>query len=723
MYYSKLIVGGQEYRLAVNIVGYGPPAVVGDLGMLYVDLDSETIYKCFGGTDWRVAIHTPNITIEGENWHVDGVDTGVSARGEQGERGLPGSLGLHIGPDAPTDGQVAWIDTDEAGADFPAKVGQVVAVKSVGADGKPAEYEGKDLPTVPTPNWTANPGTPGHIENRTHYVDEKGIVHKLDNMYIDADWMATKKEGGGNVVFIPEQRVEGGTWENLQGSLVEGTAYGVEVNGVSYRCVCRNDGDGTLYLGNGSLIGDTAEHNNEPFCVAWMGGTATGGFFYNDGTLESPIGVEVTDWQDAVYNKLPKEYLPEISWNELTDKPFIEGAGEPFFEHTATFATDAAAKNGVLVAGASVTAMLNTVYWLEVNGELYKCHWERESFNSVLYDEDGNKWVVNTLAGVYVSAQTAGTYTWKLYAPTDELMLDPKRLPPNIATKGDIPEGGGADIDVTAQVGQTIIVKEVDANGKPTAWEAADYQPRTHWREEGQEVIVPELTFTPFLNEDIGAYVHPLARFELVEGKTYTVIFDGVSYTCTAIAAVFNDSTSFVAIGNYAIAGGANTGEPFALGVFNTTIDDVVIGQTYVVACFDANEHTVRVIENKIVPHKIPNEYVTPSSFYVTIVAIIPGDISSYVLFTPWEDIINAVRSGQHLYLKLGGIDYNFDQYGELHSYETVTWYACREAKISTNSLECSIQFVMTGSTSGTVSYLTFARDKDGVTTMSVSGD
>ena len=43
--------------------------------------------------------------------------------------------------------------------------------------------------------------------------------------------------------------------------------------------------------------------------------------------------------------------------------------------------------------------------------------------------------------------------------------------------------GGGASIDVTAKVGQTIVVKEVDANGKPTAWESAEYQPRTHWEE------------------------------------------------------------------------------------------------------------------------------------------------------------------------------------------------------------------------------------------------
>jgi hypothetical protein len=39
-----------------------------------------------------------------------------------------------------------------------------------------------------------------------------------------------------------------------------------------------------------------------------------------------------------------------------------------------------------------------------------------------------------------------------------------------------LPEGGsgGGSIDVTAEVGQTIVVKEVDENSKPTAWEAVD---------------------------------------------------------------------------------------------------------------------------------------------------------------------------------------------------------------------------------------------------------
>lgn len=36
-------------------------------------------------------------------------------------------------------------------------------------------------------------------------------------------------------------------------------------------------------------------------------------------------------------------------------------------------------------------------------------------------------------------------------------------------------DGGGADIDVTAEAGQIIRVKAVDADGKPTEWESAEY--------------------------------------------------------------------------------------------------------------------------------------------------------------------------------------------------------------------------------------------------------
>ena len=92
---------------------------------------------------------------------------------------------------------------------------------------------------------------------------------------------------------------------------------------------------------------------------------------------------------------------------------------------------------------------------------------------------------------------------------------------------------GGADIDVTAEVGQTIIVKEVDANSKPTKWEAASYQERICGTEYG--IIVPDANVSVILGTGVYDVSLPLVP---VVGKTYTVdwrgYFDGV-YTCTAV--------------------------------------------------------------------------------------------------------------------------------------------------------------------------------------------
>ena len=283
----------------------------------------------------------------------------------------------------------------------------------------------------------------------------------------------------------------------------------------------------------------------------------------------------------------------------------------------------------------------------------------------------------------------------------------------------DIIESDSKNINVTATVGQTIIVKEVDENGKPTAWEAVDYQPRTHWSEEGSEDIIKELTFTPVLDEDLGAYLHPLAPFELVEGRTYTVIFDGVSYTCTAFTGELG-GLGGIAIGNKVLLG-ENTGEPFCLGLIGIMLKVTSTGEILqlnrdpMMITFDANEHTVRVTEDKIVPHKIAEEYVTPSVFYVSI-GVKNYETDEIVLLTPWDDIIEAVYSGKVIYSRLVEDSYEFDEYGDPHVYRKVSLMPCTEIRVGTNSLVCSLQ-IMLVSTSGYVSYLVAERDRNGVTT------
>ena len=72
---------------------------------------------------------------------------------------------------------------------------------------------------------------------------------------------------------------------------------------------------------------------------------------------------------------------------------------------------------------------------------------------------------------------------------------------------------------------------------------------------------------------EISAEAYPdnmILIFELVEyptsGKNYIVNWNGVEYFCLAKEIVYNGLT-LVALGNFAVAGGPNTGEPFAIGL------------------------------------------------------------------------------------------------------------------------------------------------------------
>lgn len=94
---------------------------------------------------------------------------------------------------------------------------------------------------------------------------------------------------------------------------------------------------------------------------------------------------------------------------------------------------------------------------------------------------------------------------------------------------------GGTSIDVTAQVGQTIVVKEVDANGKPTKWESADYQPRTHWEEtttiKGDTLTWDGNTDGRLIVNDAFVKISDvvLTSDDLKNGYKFSYVFDGVT--------------------------------------------------------------------------------------------------------------------------------------------------------------------------------------------------
>lgn len=88
---------------------------------------------------------------------------------------------------------------------------------------------------------------------------------------------------------------------------------------------------------------------------------------------------------------------------------------------------------------------------------------------------------------------------------------------------------------------------------------------------------------------------------ELLLGEEYTVIYNGTEYKSTAIAMTVEGIGSGIAIGNGAIFGGENTGEPFIIGYMNSmTLLAVADGSSEVVLTVIGEE--VRKIDAKYIP-------------------------------------------------------------------------------------------------------------------------
>jgi hypothetical protein len=147
---------------------------------------------------------------------------------------------------------------------------------------------------------------------------------------ITPDWVATKKLEGGDVIYIPQQTLTGGVWQNLQMSLQPGFVYDVTLNGEVYACEASENGRGAILGNNSSLT-----LNDYPFCIMWAGGTATSGMFFKDSSISSPVTLKVTDHADYVYDKMPEGYLPDSVVKSVNGaKPDadgnveVEGGGE-----------------------------------------------------------------------------------------------------------------------------------------------------------------------------------------------------------------------------------------------------------------------------------------------------------------------------------------------------------------------------------------------------------
>jgi hypothetical protein len=198
--------------------------------------------------------------------------------------------------------------------------------------------------------------------------------------------------------------------------------------------------------------------------------------------------------------------------------------------------------------------------------------------------------------------------------------------------------GGSANIDVTAEVGQTIVVKEVDGNGKPTKWKAAEYQPRTHWSEE--TVILPEITAD--VDFDLGGII--LNTIDFVSGADYAVVYNGTRYVCKC-AVANSEAGSFVGIGYMDIFSGGDF--PDADVPFVIVTADLMGDGTLTTLCMPMGEDTtITVSVAKIEYTQIPDGYISkclPFRFDCT------TDGVTYTFTAQPAEVMAAVDAGRQV--------------------------------------------------------------------------
>lgn len=212
-------------------------------------------------------------------------------------------------------------------------------------------------------------------------------------------------------------------------------------------------------------------------------------------------------------------------------------------------------------------------------------------------------------------------------------------------------EGGSASIEVTAEVGQTIVVEEVDADGKPTKWSAADYQPRTHWKAIEKTEIFPQ---RQVFFEETQAIVEEF--IPLITGSTYTVTFNGGEYQCECIE-MEQDGTFAQLLGNLILTGGEDTGEPFC--VLNVQAQPMIC---FVDLTGSISECEVSVYGPTLVTHKLDNDYIDKEYLGGIAAQSAKDELNNSFLTTHAADIPGVFEFGQTKSFDMDTID--FSDYG-----------------------------------------------------------
>lgn len=158
------------------------------------------------------------------------------------------------------------------------------------------------------------------------------------------------------------------------------------------------------------------------------------------------------------------------------------------------------------------------------------------------------------------------------------------------------------------------------------------------------EVYLDESYASSFTHPSFGTMWRIYKAVKLKVGETYTVIYNGTSYNCACQAAPSGliEDPDAVAMGNFSVVGGANTGEPFAM-LISYDYREVDIVDLSSASSVECAIHAVGTTISKI------DEACLPDVFRVT------GDGATMTADKSLEEVEAAFMSGKRVYFIADG--------------------------------------------------------------------
>ena len=142
---------------------------------------------------------------------------------------------------------------------------------------------------------------------------------------------------------------------------------------------------------------------------------------------------------------------------------------------------------------------------------------------------------------------------------------------------------------------------------------ALDYvKNRTHWSEITMTEILPECQLTRNSN---GAFIFA-DKLNIVEGGTYIVKWNGVSYTCVAWSTELGGAT-YTGLGNGIQQGMTDTGEPFYLMQYPDNIAAQVGLYAAAIPLDSSTTLTISIVEKVEEAHKLDEKYLPDSAINI----------------------------------------------------------------------------------------------------------